>query len=177
MVVASSAPGPALLLPALPLSVLLLCLCGCEVGPNYKRPALDVPCQYRGIAPDLSQQAAAQSFAEMKWPSVYQDPELQALLKEALVNNYDIRIAAARIMESAASLGITRADQFPTLGGNFSIVNERSVQFPGAPTIDTLGLQMNYIVDFWGQYRRATEQARRLPIMVAKTPGSSGLVP
>lgn len=140
---------------------LLLSLSGCKVGPNYKRPALDVPGQYRGTAPDLPQQPAGGPFGEMKWPAVYQDEQLQALLKEALTNNYDIRIAASRILQAQASLGITRANQFPTVGGVASIQNEQSTPlFTGSPWIDTLGLQMNYIVDFWGQYRRATEAAR-----------------
>jgi outer membrane protein, multidrug efflux system len=141
--------------------VLLLSLCGCKVGPNYKRPALDVPGQYRGIAPNLPQQPAGGPFGEMQWPAVYQDEALQALLKEALTNNYDIRIAASRIMQAQASLGVTRANQFPTLGGVGSIQNVQSQPlFTGSPWIDTLGLQMNYVVDFWGQYRRATEAAR-----------------
>jgi outer membrane protein, multidrug efflux system len=139
--------------------LLLLTLSGCELGPNYKRPALDVPGQYRG-APNLDQQLTGPSFAEMKWPSVYQDPVLQGLIKEALTNNYNVRIAAANIEEARANLGITRANQFPTLSGSYSATNERSGQLRGAPTIDTLGLSLSYIVDFWGQYRRATEQAR-----------------
>jgi multidrug efflux system outer membrane protein len=141
--------------------LLLLSLGGCKVGPNYQRPPLDVPGQYRGTAPDMAQQPAGGPFGEMKWPDVYQDPVLQALLKEALTNNYDIRIAASRIMQAQASLGVTRANQFPTVGGVGSIQNEQSTPlFTGSPWIDTLGLQMNYIVDFWGQYRRATEAAR-----------------
>jgi multidrug efflux system outer membrane protein len=140
---------------------LLLSLCGCKVGPNYKRPALDVPGQYRGTAPNLPQQPAGGPFGEMQWAAVYQDEALQALIKEALTNNYDIRIAASRIMQAEASLGVTRANQFPTLGGVGSIQNVQSQPlFTGSPWIDTLGLQMNYIVDFWGQYRRATEAAR-----------------
>ncbi len=141
--------------------ILLLSLSACKVGPNYKRPTLDVPGQYRGTAPDLPQQPAGGHFGEMKWPTVYQDETLQALLKEALTNNYDIRIAATRILQAQANLGITRANQFPTVGGVGSIQNEQSTPlFTGSPWIDTLGLQMNYIVDFWGQYRRATEAAR-----------------
>jgi outer membrane protein, multidrug efflux system len=141
-------------------ALLLLTLSGCKLGPNYKRPALDVPGQYRG-APNLDQQQlTGPSFAEMKWPSVYQDPVLQGLIKEALTNNYNVRIAAANIEEASANLGIVRANQFPTLSGSYSTINERSGQLPGAPTIDTLGLSLSYIVDFWGQYRRATEQAR-----------------
>jgi outer membrane protein, multidrug efflux system len=140
--------------------LLLLTLSGCKLGPNYKRPTLDVPGQYRG-APNLDQQQlTGPAFAEMKWPSVYQDPVLQGLIKEALTNNYNVRIAAANIEEASATLGVTRANQFPTLSGSYSTINEQSGQLRGAPTIDTLGLSLSYIVDFWGQYRRATEQAR-----------------
>jgi multidrug efflux system outer membrane protein len=138
--------------------ILLLSLCGCKVGPNYKRPPLDVPGQYRGTAPDLP---AGGPFGEMKWPAVYQDATLQALIKEALTNNYNMRIAATSILQAQASLGVTRANQFPTVGGTGSIQNLQSPPlFVGSPWIDTLGLQMNYIVDFWGQYRRMTEAAR-----------------
>jgi outer membrane protein, multidrug efflux system len=141
-------------------AVLLFTLSGCKLGPNYRRPTLDVPGQYRG-APNLGQQQlTGPSFAEMKWPSVYQDPVLQGLIKEALTNNYNVRIAAANIEEARANLGIIRANQFPTLSGSYSTTNQRSGPLLGAQTIDTLGVSLSYIVDFWGQYRRATEQAR-----------------
>ena len=140
----------------------LLALCGCKVGPNYQRPAVTVPDQYRGVAPTASQQQqpAGEPFAEMKWESVFQDEVLQGLIKEALTNNYDMRIAATRIVQAQANLGITRANQFPTLEGSAAITYERNNFFLNGPTFDTLGLQLNYIVDFWGQYRRATEAAR-----------------
>jgi len=142
--------------------VLLLSLTGCKVGPNYQRPPLTVPDQYHGLAPDAAQQPqGTEDFAQMKWWTVLQDETLQALIKEALANNYDMRIAASRILQASANLGITRANQFPTLNGSFSIVNQQSTPlFTGSPTIDTAGLQLNYIVDFWGQFRRATEAAR-----------------
>ena len=96
----------------------------------------------------------------MKWPEVYKDEILQQLIKEALTNNYNVRIAATAIMQAQANLGITRANQFPSLAGSFAIQNERNSAYPGAPTFDTAGLSFSYIVDFWGQYRRATESAR-----------------
>jgi len=143
-------------------ALLLLALGGCKVGPNYQRPATTVPDQYRGLAPDENtQQQASEDFALMKWSTVFQDEKLQALIKEALTNNYNMRIAATNILEASANLGIVRANQFPTVGGTFSIANQQATPlFTGAPTIDTAGLQLNYIVDFWGQYRRATEAAR-----------------
>jgi outer membrane protein, multidrug efflux system len=144
--------------------LLLFGATACKVGPNYKRPATTVPDQYRGVAPEASQQAGAQPFAETQWTSVYQDQALQALIKEALTNNYDIRIAATRVLQANANLGIVRADQLPMLNGSGSIINQRSqltnLTSDKSPTYDTLALSLNYIVDFWGQYRRATEAAR-----------------
>jgi multidrug efflux system outer membrane protein len=71
-----------------------------------------------------------------------------------------MRIAAARILEAGASLGVTRANQLPALSGSFGVQNQRSAAYPGSPIFDTAGLQLSYMVDFWGQYRRATEAAR-----------------
>jgi multidrug efflux system outer membrane protein len=96
----------------------------------------------------------------MKWWTVFQDETLQALIKEALVNNYDMKIAATRVLQAEANLGITRADQFPQVNGSFGITYERNQFFPNAPTFDIAALSLSYILDFWGQYRRATEAAR-----------------
>lgn len=139
---------------------LLLSLTACKVGPNYQRPAVTLPDQYRSVAPDATTQAGAANFGEMKWFTVFQDPVLEGLIKEALVNNYDIRIAATRVLQAQAIVGVTRADQFPQVSVGGSIQNQRSGAYPGAPTFDTAGINMSYIVDFWGQYRRATEAAR-----------------
>jgi multidrug efflux system outer membrane protein len=138
---------------------LLLGLCACKVGPNYRRPTLNVPDQYRS-AP--TPQPAGDEFAQMKWWTVFQDETLQALIKEALANNYDMKIAATRVLQANANLGITRADQFPQVNGSFGIVNEHNSQFYGkkSPTFDIAQISLSYIVDFWGQYRRATEAAR-----------------
>ena len=141
-------------------TMVLLSLCACEIGPNYKRPIVTAPLQYRGLAPTSSTQADAPPFAQMQWQAVFQDKTLQNLIQEALQNNYDMRIAATRILQAQASVGITRSNQLPSLNGSFGIQNQRSAQLPGAPTFDSASLQLNYIVDFWGQYRRATEAAR-----------------
>ncbi len=203
-----------------------LTLCACKVGPNYQRPPLDVPGDYRGVAPEAQQpppteplpatstppsqaypgtapspapppamenkaaqepvavpaqpsqpQAAAPAqqpgsaqaggagnqFGDLPWTSVYQDDALQALIKEALTNNYDLRIAATRVLQANANLGIVRANQFPTLNGTGSAnYGKDEVQFNNTDPqgFGTLGLSLNYVVDFWGQYRRATESAR-----------------
>jgi outer membrane protein, multidrug efflux system len=141
-------------------ALLLLALCACKVGPNYKRPALNVPDQYHN-APELTTQApSGNQFAQMKWWTVFQDETLQALIKEALANNYDMKIAASRVLQANANLGITRANQFPQVNGSFGITNERNNFFLNNPTFDVATLSLSYIVDFWGQYRRATESAR-----------------
>jgi multidrug efflux system outer membrane protein len=136
----------------------LLSLCACTVGPNYKRPPVTVPDQYRGALPPPT--PTAQSFGEMKWWAVFQDTALESLIKEALTNNYDLRIAATRVQQAGAVLGITRADQYPSITATAGIENVRSQIFPDSPTFGTASIQASYIVDFWGQYRRATEAAR-----------------
>jgi outer membrane protein, multidrug efflux system len=146
-------------------SVLLLALCACKVGPNYNRPAVTLPDQYRGLAPDVSTtqastQPPAESFGEMKWWTVFQDKSLEFLIREALSNNYDMRIAASRVVQAQAALGITRADQFPQVSAGGGIQQVKSGLFPGGPTFDSISIQASYIIDFWGQYRRATEAAK-----------------
>lgn len=136
---------------------LLFSLCACTVGPRYKRPAVTVPDQYRG-APSL--QPAEESFGAHKWKNVFQDETLQALVGEALANNYDLRIAATRILEAGAVLGITRANQFPSVDLTGSLENLRTQPLPGNSTVGSLFVQASWVLDFWGQFRRATEAAR-----------------
>jgi multidrug efflux system outer membrane protein len=140
--------------------VLSLLISGCKVGPNYNRPTASTPGQYRGLAPDLAAQTAVQSIAETKWESVFQDETLQALIKEALINNYDMQIAATRIQQAQAIVGVTRANQLPNLSGTAGVDYFRNRLAPTGPTVDSIGIQLNYIVDFWGKYRRGTEAAR-----------------
>jgi outer membrane protein, multidrug efflux system len=140
-------------------SLLLLSFCGCMVGPNYKRPPVAVPDQYRGLAPNVTQ-PAGEPFGQMKFWTVFQDKILEGLIREALNNNYDIRIAATRVMEARAVVGITHADQLPSVNASGGIEQVRSALYPGGPTFDTLSIQAAYMTDFWGQYRRATEAAR-----------------
>ena len=140
--------------------VLSFLISGCKVGPNYNRPTVSTPGQYRGLAPDLAAQAAVQSIAENKWESVFQDETLQALIKEALIHNYDMQIAATRIQQAQAIVGVTRANQLPNLYGTAGVDYFRNRLAPNGPTIDSIGIQLNYIADFWGKYRRGTEAAR-----------------
>jgi multidrug efflux system outer membrane protein len=139
--------------------LLTLLATGCKVGPNYKRPTVNTPGQYRG-APDLANQAAVPSLAETQWEDVFKDDELRALIKEALVNNYDMQIAATRILQAQDIVGITRANQLPSVSGTAGVNYLRNAIVPNGPTIDSIGIQLNYIADFWGKYRRMTEAAR-----------------
>ena len=147
--------------------VLTLLVSGCRVGPNYNRPAVNTPGQYRGIAPDLSNQPVVQSFAEIQWESVFQDEALKALINEALTNNYDMQIAAARILQARAIVGVTRENQLPNLYGSGGVEYLRNRLVPNGPTGDSIGIQRNYLVDFWKKYRRATEAARAQLLVTA----------
>src|SRR5215467_3215618 len=145
------------------LTIVLLIPIGCTVGPNYRRPQVSAPDVYRGVAPDAAPQTAA-SLADEKWWQVFDDPQLQALIRKALVQNYDVRIAAARVLQAQASLGITRADQFPSIYGGASANNILIPQTKQLPATNTssnnVNLTLAWELDFWGKYRRATESAR-----------------
>ena len=151
------------------LSVAALLTTGCTMGPRYKRPTVAVPGSYRGEAPKQGaqpQDAAPQivPLGEEKWWDIFQDEQLRTLIRTALKQNYDLRIAASRVLEAQAQLGITRADQFPTLSGGGAIADVRSSQSKLVPELETSTGQMNvsaaWALDFWGQFRRATEAAR-----------------
>jgi multidrug efflux system outer membrane protein len=146
----------------LPCAAMLLVLSGCAVGPNYKRPKINSPDTFRGLPPGAGPQTT--SFGDEKWWTVFQDPQLQALIREALTNNYDLRIAAVHLLEAQAALGITRADQFPNVYGGVSASNERFARTRITPEFETSPIQVNlslaWELDFWGKYRRATEAAR-----------------
>ena len=145
-------------------SLVMLLLSGCTVGPNYKRPSVDVPGTYRGAVPQEAQQPAAESLGDQKWWEVFQDKQLQDLVHTALQQNYDVRIAATRILQAQAELGITRADQLPTISAGAQAVNERNPRSKLYPQYETssnqLDLSLAWELDFWGKYRRATESAR-----------------
>jgi outer membrane protein, multidrug efflux system len=143
------------------LILLLLILNGCTLGPKYKRPAVQVPDTFRG---PQSGSSANESLGDEKWWTVFQDTQLQALIREALAQNYDVRIAATRVVQAQAALGITRADQYPTITGGASASNERFAQTRVTPAFETSPMQVNlalaWELDFWGKFRRATEAAR-----------------
>lgn len=140
-------------------------LAGCTVGPNYHRPAVDTPAAYRGETTVRSSVASAESLGNEKWWQVFQDPVLQQLIRTALKQNYDVQLAASRVLEAQAQLGITRANQFPMAGAGADIYSERNPKISSAfPSYEANAGQIDFAViwdlDFWGKYRRETEAAR-----------------
>lgn len=144
-----------------PLSVLLVILAGCTMGPKYQRPGVAAPAAYRGTAEPV---AAVESFGDAKWWTVFQDEELQKLIRTALADNLNVQIAATRIVQAQAQVGITRADQFPVVNGTGSLARQRNPSNPVFPAFEAnmsqLGLSSMWQLDFWGRYRKATEAAR-----------------
>jgi multidrug efflux system outer membrane protein len=143
-------------------------LSGCAIGPDYKRPPVPAPPAFRGQAADTPELPDGKSFGDLRWWEVFQDAELQGLLRAALVNNFDVRIAAARVLEARAQVGITRADQFPQVSAGGSAGRSRlsTNAFPPLPPTVTegdnfeLSGSLGYEVDLWGRLRRASEAAR-----------------
>jgi len=151
------------------IAVAAVMLAGCTVGPNYKRPQVAVPENFR--APEPLPESQGASLADLKWFEVYRDPQLDDLIKVALVENYDLRDAVARVDEARANLGITRSNQFPQLSAsgsmNLTRISRGAYSIPesipinqninyGAAALNLLSFQ----IDLWGQLRRATEAAR-----------------
>jgi outer membrane protein, multidrug efflux system len=143
-------------------------LSGCMVGPKYHKPEVKAPTVYRGslnptAPPDPS------SLADLKWFEVFKDERLQELIKTALVQNYDLREAYARVDAARANLGITRSDQFPNFTGGAEMTTVRnsvSGQIPVASLAinrsfgGVMANLLSFEVDIWGRLRRATEAAR-----------------
>jgi NodT family efflux transporter outer membrane factor (OMF) lipoprotein len=142
-----------------------LALTGCAIGPNYHRPQIPVPDQFRN-APV----AGPNSIADTKWFDLFQDDTLKQFLTTALANNFDLRIAAERVLEARAQYGITRGELFPTLNaqGQFAATRSSSVGsfsfIPAGTNLSTsytqANLALSWEIDLWGRVRRLTEAAR-----------------
>jgi outer membrane protein, multidrug efflux system len=141
--------------------VAVLIVGGCAVGPDYHRPKNAVPAAYR-----FDPNPVPDSFGDKGWWEIYQDPLLLKLIETALADNFDVRIAAARVDEARAQLGIARLQQLPQVSLGAGGQRARTSAFeltPGEPAIiNVFELQGNlsYEIDFWGKYRRASEAAR-----------------
>lgn len=147
-----------------------LVLAGCTVGPDYRRPGVEAPGAYRRAGSDTNGAAGGQSFAELGWWEVFQDAQLSAYLAEALTNSWDIKLAAARVMQAEAALRISRSQYFPTVNAGGDLLTSRSSE-RGPATVppgvnpqkeygDVFVSMPAYEVDLWGRLRRANEAAR-----------------
>jgi len=85
---------------------------GCSVGPNYHRPAAQNPATFRDLSENPQVQAQAASYADLPWWQVFQDPQLQELIRTALKQNYDLQLATERINAGRAQLAVTRSNLF-----------------------------------------------------------------
>jgi multidrug efflux system outer membrane protein len=145
------------------LLMIAVLLAGCAVGPNYKRPTVNVPTDYRDSM--AAQTAAASSLGNDNWWQVYQDPVLVQLIHTALQQNYDVRIAATRVLEAQDQFGIVRANQLPSASLGAGVFSEQNAKVsnlfpPYEVNAGQLNLSVIWNLDFWGKYRRQTEAAR-----------------
>jgi multidrug efflux system outer membrane protein len=155
------------------LSLGCLALAGCTVGPKYQRPVYPAPPAYRGADETAVSSASQGSLGDEQWPEVFREPELQSLIRTALANNYDVRIAAQHVLEQQSQVQITRSQQFPTItvGGtgvgadipalNGSGTNSSSSSGISSPLVEgAFSVSAAWNPDFWGLYRKQTEAAR-----------------
>ena len=141
-------------------------LAGCTLGPNYKRPSVQVPGEYRG-APA---QAFAASLADTKWPDLFPDDVLKQHIAAALAHNLDLALAAERVEEARARFRITGANRYPFLYAAAGFTGSRSslvganTEIPPGTSLDVsytqAGAALSWELDLWGRLRRLTESAR-----------------
>jgi len=146
-----------------------LLLLGCQAARvNYARPKIEPPDVFRGSTD--STRGDLSSLADLKWFEVFKDEQLQKLIKEALEANYDLQEAVVRVDAARANVGITRADQFPSIGASSSLTTVRNSAGGAFPlprgfnqdrTFGSLALNLlSFEADIWGRLRNATEASR-----------------
>ncbi|HEV2577003.1 MAG TPA: efflux transporter outer membrane subunit [Acidobacteriaceae bacterium] len=136
-----------------------LALTGCTVGPKYTRPNVPAPPTFRGPDNTAISSDPKTSIADQQWSTIFHEPELQQLITTALANNLDLRIAAQHILEQQAQVRITRAQEFPQIGGTLSGSGTNVSQFVITAPVE-FGLTASWTPDFWGLYRKQTEAQR-----------------
>jgi multidrug efflux system outer membrane protein len=146
-------------------TIVITILAGCNVGPKYNRPNYTAPPAFRGADEAAVTSDAKGSLGDEEWSAVYREPELQELIRKALANNYDVRIAAQRILEQQAQVKITRAQEFPTLsvggtGIGAALPSSLGTSIPSPLVNGSFNLSSAWTPDFWGLYRKQTEAAR-----------------
>src|ERR1700741_2387128 len=135
-------------------------IAGCKVGPNYHRPIVQPPTAYRDLGENQQVQAEAASYADLSWWQVFQDPQLQELIRTALKQNYDLQLATERINAGRAQLAITRSSLFPQIQGNSNFGGGKEHNFQTNYNFLTLTADAAFQLDLFGKLRRATEASR-----------------
>jgi outer membrane protein, multidrug efflux system len=135
-------------------------MAGCTVGPKYRRPTVQVPTAYRDATEHQRAQATTTSYADLPWWQVFQDPQLQELIRTALKQNYDLARAAERINTARAQLGTTRSNQFPQVQGEGNASGGKEYNFQSKSNFLLLTADAAFQLDLFGRLRRATEAAR-----------------
>jgi outer membrane protein, multidrug efflux system len=148
------------LAPRLILMLVPCFLAGCMVGPNYHRPVVQTPTAFRDLSENPQVQAQAASYADLPWWQVFQDPQLQELIRTALKQNYDLQLATERINAARAQVTITRSALFPQVQGNGDFSGGKEHNFQTKTNFLTLTADAAFQLDFFGRLRRATEASR-----------------
>jgi outer membrane protein, multidrug efflux system len=139
--------------------ILSLLFAGCAVGPKYQRPEYPVPAGHRSeTALPAPPAAAAPTLGDMKWFDLFRDEKLQELIRTALKDNYDIRIAAQRILAAQAYVTVEKSALYPSFGAEFSADQQRGPN-RGLSSVFGGGAAF-WELDIWGKIRRQTEAAR-----------------
>jgi NodT family efflux transporter outer membrane factor (OMF) lipoprotein len=150
------------------LSAALLLLAGC-ISPRYQRPDIPVPASYRSDATTSGASADTGSLGELRWQDLIQDEELSKLIQEALAHNFDVQIAAARVLEARAQLTVARSPLFPSVNAQGAYNNLRTAEGGSAPLppgypqdsdYSNLSVSLGWELDLWGQVRNASVAAR-----------------
>jgi NodT family efflux transporter outer membrane factor (OMF) lipoprotein len=148
------------------LCVLGLAAAGCTVGPDYKRPEVPVPSTFRGADEGLASVEGVQTIGGLAWTSVFPDPELQALIRTALAQNNDLRVAVARILQAQSQVTIAGSQPYPTVDGAISAPytwytgSDRPPTYPDSSFLPEAGFGLAWELDFWGRFRRNSEAAQ-----------------
>jgi multidrug efflux system outer membrane protein len=135
-------------------------LVGCMVGPNYHRPAVQPPAAYRDLSENPQAQAQAASYADLPWWQVFEDPQLQELIRTAIKRNYDLQLATERINAARDQLAITRSRLFPQVEANGNFAGGKDGTFQTKSNFLNLTADAAFQLDFFGRLRRANEAAR-----------------
>jgi outer membrane protein, multidrug efflux system len=133
---------------------------GCAVGPNYHKPDVQTPAVFRDLSDNSPVQAQTASYADLPWWQVFQDQQLQDLIRTALKQNYDLQIATERINEERAQVAITRSYLFPQLQGNGDFEGGKDGATRTKYNFLMLTGDAAFQLDLFGKLRRATEAAR-----------------